>query len=273
MGPHHAAWRRHDRRKHRLTTGAVWDEPLSGHLASGSAGAALSAAGIAADPWSTPLPGTYGAGTAGYLIGNYVTAVPPTTAQIAAAILKTPANLLATDANGHVTYANAAPPTAAAVSTQVAADLASAHGAGSWATATGFATPADVSGVTSHGDAHWATATGFPSAADWTAELAGKLDSLSFAGGNVRATLDGETVLMDAAGRNAIADAILQRDVSNVEDSAPEHSLALVVLAMSESNTMDHAGWLTVYKTDGVSKFVRKELLTADDVQSVTGIR
>lgn len=32
------------------------------------------------------------------------------------------------------------PPTAAAISTQVASDLASAHGAGSWATATGFST-------------------------------------------------------------------------------------------------------------------------------------
>ena len=42
---------------------------------------------------------------------------------------------------------------------------------------------------------------------------------------------------------------------------------------MSESNTVDHLGWLTVYKTDGASEFVRKELLTAPGAQSVTGIR
>ena len=49
---------------------AVWDEVLSGHLASGSTGAALNAAGAAGDPWSTSIPGTYGAGTAGYIVGT-----------------------------------------------------------------------------------------------------------------------------------------------------------------------------------------------------------
>jgi hypothetical protein len=37
------------------------------------------------------------------------------------------------------------PPSAAAISSQVASDLAAAHGAGSWSTATGFATPTNVS--------------------------------------------------------------------------------------------------------------------------------
>jgi len=49
---------------------AVWDEALGGHLASGSTGAALNAAGSAGDPWSTSLPGAYGSGTAGYILGN-----------------------------------------------------------------------------------------------------------------------------------------------------------------------------------------------------------
>jgi hypothetical protein len=49
---------------------AVWDELLSGHTITGSAGAGLSAAGSAGDPWSTPLPGSYGSGSAGYIIGN-----------------------------------------------------------------------------------------------------------------------------------------------------------------------------------------------------------
>ena len=49
---------------------AVWDEPLADHQTSGSAGAALSAAGNAGDPWATQLPGSYGSGTAGYILGN-----------------------------------------------------------------------------------------------------------------------------------------------------------------------------------------------------------
>lgn len=50
--------------------GSVWDVTLSGHLNSGSTGAALNAAGSAGDPWTTSLPGAYGAGTAGNILGN-----------------------------------------------------------------------------------------------------------------------------------------------------------------------------------------------------------
>jgi hypothetical protein len=53
---------------------AVWDELLSGHAISGSAGEALSAAGTAGDPWTTLLPGAYGAGTAGKLVGDNINA-------------------------------------------------------------------------------------------------------------------------------------------------------------------------------------------------------
>jgi len=53
---------------------AVWDEALAGHVAAGSAGAALSAAGSAGDPWDTAVPGAYAAGTAGYLLGTYLDA-------------------------------------------------------------------------------------------------------------------------------------------------------------------------------------------------------
>jgi hypothetical protein len=49
---------------------AVWDEVLSGHLTSGTTGAALNGAGSAGDPWTTALPGAYGAGTAGYILGT-----------------------------------------------------------------------------------------------------------------------------------------------------------------------------------------------------------
>lgn len=49
---------------------AVWDEALAGHAGAGSAGAALSAAGTAGDPWSTALPGSYAEGTAGEILGG-----------------------------------------------------------------------------------------------------------------------------------------------------------------------------------------------------------
>lgn len=50
--------------------GEVWDVTLSAHLAAGSTGSALNAAGAAGDPWSTTLPGAYGAGTAGFIVGT-----------------------------------------------------------------------------------------------------------------------------------------------------------------------------------------------------------
>jgi len=49
---------------------AVWDEALAGHATAGSAGAQLSAAGAAGDPWATLVPGAYDDGTAGAAIGR-----------------------------------------------------------------------------------------------------------------------------------------------------------------------------------------------------------
>lgn len=49
---------------------AVWDEALAGHAGAGSAGAALSAAGGAADPLLNDVPGSYGTGTGGYALGR-----------------------------------------------------------------------------------------------------------------------------------------------------------------------------------------------------------
>ena len=51
---------------------AVWDEALAGHSGAGSAGAALTAAGSAGDPWATVIPGAYGEGTAGLLLGTTI---------------------------------------------------------------------------------------------------------------------------------------------------------------------------------------------------------
>ena len=72
--------------------------------------------GSGADPWLTVLPGAYTAGEAGYIVGNILQnavkaagatapswwSSAPTAASIAALILATPANLLATDSSGRV---------------------------------------------------------------------------------------------------------------------------------------------------------------------------
>jgi hypothetical protein len=71
---------------------------------------------------------------------------------------------------------------------------------------------------------------------------------------------------------NAIADAVLSRDVSQVEANAAEHSLCYTVLVMSESNTTAHAGKLTVYRTDGTTEFVRKTIASAGGAAAITGV-
>lgn len=48
----------------------VWDESMAAHLTPGSTGASLNGAGSAGDPWTTPLPGAYAPGTAGAIIGG-----------------------------------------------------------------------------------------------------------------------------------------------------------------------------------------------------------
>ena len=54
--------------------------------------------------------------------------------------------------------------------------------------------------------------------------------------------------------REALADAILARDVSHAEASATRCSLATVILAATnKANTVDNPGQLTVYRTDGVT--------------------
>ncbi len=68
-----------------LSSMSEWDEVVGDHLASGSTGAALNAAGSAGDPWTTVLPGAYGAGTAGFIVGTNIDAavtsrLAPTTA-------------------------------------------------------------------------------------------------------------------------------------------------------------------------------------------------
>jgi hypothetical protein len=79
---------------------AVWDEILSGHLSTGSTGAALNAAGSSGDPWTTSLPGAYGTGTAGYIIGTNLDALVST--RMATFSLPSNFNLLSINLTGQV---------------------------------------------------------------------------------------------------------------------------------------------------------------------------
>lgn len=55
--------------------GQVWDEALAEHTTAGSAGKKLAdLSGGSGDPWVTALPGGYAAGQAGYILGTYLDA-------------------------------------------------------------------------------------------------------------------------------------------------------------------------------------------------------
>lgn len=134
---------------------AVWNEAIADHLTGGTTGAALNAAGSAGDPWATLIPGSYTAGQAGYILGTNINATigsrsshsaadvwaagtrtltagtnislakgsgitgfnDPAASDVAALILVTPANKLATDASGRVTVGSNADKTGYTAST------------------------------------------------------------------------------------------------------------------------------------------------------------
>lgn len=70
--------------------------------------------------------------------------------------------------------------------------------------------------------------------------------------------------------KNDVADAVLGRNVSNVEDTAPVHSLAFLILAHSESS-VSNTVW-TIYKTDGATSFTTRTLTLDSDADPVTGV-
>ena len=74
-----------------------------------------------------------------------------------------------------------------------------------------------------------------------------------------------------AAERNAVADAMLSRNVSNVETTAGEHTLCTTILAGLEFSISDTT--LTIYESDGATVHATKTLTvsaSADPITSVT---
>src|SRR3972149_2017296 len=93
-------------------------------------------------------------------------------------------------------------------------------------------------------------------AIDAAAIATGAIDAATFAAGAIDAAAiatgasAADALAADAA--NEIADAILSRDVDNVEATAPVHSLCVAILK-AVSRIRDNAGTLEVYRTDGLT--------------------
>ncbi len=69
---------------------------------------------------------------------------------------------------------------------------------------------------------------------------------------------------------NAIADALLTRNVSNVEATAGEHTLCTIILAMLENSIS--GGTLTIKRTDGSTTHYTKTLTSDAGAAPITGI-
>ena len=176
-------------------------------------------------------------------------------------------------------------------STHSAANVVTALGTGSTltdcATATGFSTHTAANVVTALGtgstltDCATATSvtvsdkTGFSLASDgldlvtaWTVGLTGNITgNLS---GSVGSVTTKTGYALTEAERNSIADALLMRDVDNVEATANEHTLCTVVLAMLESSIAETT-W-TINRTDGVTTHATKTVTVDADADPITGV-
>ena len=70
-----------------------------------------------------------------------------------------------------------------------------------------------------------------------------------------------------------IADGVLSRNVSNVEATAPEHSLCTTVLAMLENSLVASPGNLVIYRTDGTTVHATKPVTTSASADPITSIQ
>lgn len=219
-----------------LPAASVWDEVLADHLDSGSTGAALNAAGAAGDPWQTALPGAYGAGTAGKIVGDNVNATISSRAtqtsvdtiddfvdtEVAAIKAKTD-QLTFTTANKVDAAFNAA-----ADFPQAAADKV-------WSSAARTLTSLGASLV----QEIWDRAT----SALTTAGSIGKLIV-----DNLNATVSSRQATLTSTENNAIADALLKRDLTAVSGEASRSPLN--ALRFLRNKWSISAGTLTVKKED-----------------------
>jgi len=90
------------------------------------------------------------------------------------------------------------------------------------------------------------------------------------AGGLPTVDADNQVAGLGSTGRNAVADAVLARDMDQVESAAPEHSLCTVVLAVLESS-LSGTAW-TIKRTDGSTPHAVKTVTTDAAAQPITGV-
>ncbi len=238
---------------------AVWDEQLSGHTASGSAGeaagrldVAVSSRTTAGEVWSNvsrtltssldPDAASIAdavldelvadhttAGTAGEALGRLDAAVSSRSSHAAADVWSATPRTLTSSLD----------PDAAAIADAVLDEALSGHtNAGSLGEAAARL-DADVSTRSSHSASDvWAVGT---------RTLTSSLDPTA----------------------DQVADAVLSRSVSNVEDTAGTHTIAELILAATESS-ISGTTW-TIRKTDG-STFATRTLTTDADAEPVVGV-
>ena len=80
----------------------------------------------------------------------------------------------------------------------------------------------------------------------------------------------GDAMALTESERNSAADAILGRNVSNVEDTATEWTLCSIVLAAMESS-VSGTTW-TIKKVDGATTFKTKTVATDADADPITSV-
>lgn len=100
----------------------------------------------------------------------------------------------------------------------------------------------------------------------------GRLDwngSAVVAAGTLNANSVSAAVLANDAALE-IADELLKRNVSNVEATAPEHSLATVILALLEFSISGTT--LTIKRTDGSTTHFTKTLTSSPGADPITGL-
>lgn len=109
------------------------------------------------------------------------------------------------------------------------------------------------------------TATAIAADAITAAKIAdGAIDAATFAAGAINAA----AIAADAGAE--IADAVLGRGASNVEDTAELHSLTELILAILESSTA--TGSWVIKKTDGSTTFNTRTLTTDENAVPIIGV-
>ena len=182
----------------------------------------------------------------------------PTSGQIAGAVWNQPIRILTANTNFN-------DPTAATISSQVASDLLSAHGAGAWTTAnvSSLATTSQLMSVSGDVVNKINVVDGI---VDYSS---GVLDTINQNVSYILIYNNNSGVPLTAAERNSIADAILQRSMSFVEDTSTEYTLCTLILAGLNSNVAGNTRFIK--KTDN-SAYVSQTVTTDAAAVPIIGV-